>query len=217
MLWKVVEEIDAAKDHIDSASAVAHKLGVQVDPDLVWFYPVGSFKFPTVHWYAASWHDLTGRKNAAGYKHTGIDLNGDKAPWGDVDRGEVCYAITKGIVHVVHYSVAYLGSVVLKIRYYNTDFWLRYWHLADDSLFRSIREGMEIPAGAPIGHMGNYTLGAGGDHFHIDLATSPIGPHWWWSSHPEVTWIDPLFLMRAHLDPDVVDLMVKKGVPWDEE
>jgi murein DD-endopeptidase MepM/ murein hydrolase activator NlpD len=175
-----------------------------------WHPPVGSDKFPTRQWYAATLHDTTGALNN-GYKHTGIDLNADKMPWGDIDRGEPVYAMTNGVIHHRSYSEQYLGSVVYQVEYHARPLYIRYWHLEYDAAFLTLMKGYEVRRGDVMGHIGNYTLGAGGDHLHLDMALDSFEPHWWFPYHPEVRWIDPVPVMKQYMDPDFVDAMLRRG------
>lgn len=182
-------------------------LGVE---ESAWSYPVGNAYWPTERWYAASLHDTTGKLND-GYAHTGIDLNMDKAPWGDVDRGQPVFAIASGIVHNFGYSKKYLGSVIIEVRHDDAPLYVRYWHLEPNTIFNSHWTGNVVKSGQVVGHIGNYTVGAGGDHLHFDMALQPIGPHWWFSRHPEIDWPDPVPILETHLDPDRIKKMLKRG------
>lgn len=173
-----------------------------------WRFPVGSVEYPSSDWYCASWHDLTGKRNN-GYGHTGIDLNVDRHPWGDVDRGQPAFAIADGVIYRVGYSQSYLGSVILLVDHERAPLYVRYWHLADDAAFRSFAEGQVVKAGDCLGHIGNYQLGAGGDHLHFDMCTDPFECHWWFTNH-RVRWIDPVPILKAHLDQTQVDAMLER-------
>jgi len=174
-----------------------------------WCFPIGSTQYPPPDWYCASWHDLTGKRNN-GYGHTGIDLNVCKPPYGDIDRGQPGFAVADGVIFRVGYSQSYLGSVILLVGHERSPLYARYWHLADDATFRSWTEGQVVKAGTELGHIGNYTLGAGGDHLHLDAALDPFEPHWWFTNHPVVRWIDPVPILKAHLDPAQVEAMLEK-------
>lgn len=180
-------------------------LAQEPEPEEGWAYPVGSCEYPTEEWYCAAWHDTTGAKND-GYCHTGIDENVDHYPWGDVDRGQPVWAIASGTVYAAGYSNSYLGGVVIEIEHDGTPLWVRYWHLESCDW----KPGDMIMVDDCIGHIGNYTLGAGGDHLHLDMARNPFQPHWWFTKHPDIRWIDPVPVLKAHLDPAVVDAMLKK-------
>ena len=193
-----------ASDLLDTA---LDELGEPTD----WVYPVGSLDFPTEEWYCACVHDTTGKLNS-GYAHTGIDLNVDHRPWGDVDRGQPVYAVADGVVHAVHYSASYLGSVVIRVQHDGAPLYVRYWHLENDPAFRYWQPGETVSADSIVGHLGNYTLGQGGDHCHFDMALDPFEPHWWFTRH-DIRWIDPVPVLKAHLDPGIVDAMMKKGGP----
>lgn len=200
---EILDEIDAL------VAELRVLLGDGDEANGEWAYPVGTPKYPTTDWYAATLHDPTGKLNS-GYGHTGIDLNVDKKPWGDVDRGQPVYAIADGVVHRVHYSTSYLGSTVIQVEHDGAPLWLRYWHLENDVNFRVVSSWTRIEKGDLLGHIGNYTLGAGGDHLHLDAALDPFEPHWWFTYHPEVRWVDPVPILKEHLDPALVDEMLRR-------
>lgn len=175
-----------------------------------WSFPVGTSANPTSTWYAYTLHDLTGRRNVDGYAHTGLDLNLDKAPWGDVDRGQACYAEADGVVSAIGYSNTYLGSVIIQVDHYGIPLWIRYWHIEFD--VPTLKAGDPVESGDCLGTIGNYKLGAGGDHLHLDMAWQPFGVHWWFTNHPEIEWANPTYILKAHLDHDLVDAMLRKGL-----
>jgi murein DD-endopeptidase MepM/ murein hydrolase activator NlpD len=151
---------------------------------------------------------MTGQRNN-GYAHTGIDLNVDQYPWGDVDRGQPVFAIAPGRVYAIGYSQSYLGSVVIEIEHGGVLHWVRYWHL--DEGFPQLHVHEHIMSGTYIGAIGNYQLGRGGDHLHLDMALDPFGPHWWFTNHRDVRWVDPVPVLRARLDSATIDAMLEKG------
>lgn len=176
-----------------------------------WTFPVGSIEFPAKDWYCATWHDLTGRRNG-GYQHPGIDLNVWTLPRGDVDRGQQVYAVAGGVIVEHSYHHDYLGSTIIKVDFApGVPLWIRYWHLAQDSHWVMWDVGKSVVAGDTLGVIGNYQLGAGGDHLHFDMAMTPFKATWWWTSHPEVEWVDPVFVLKAKLDPVIVAAMLTKG------
>ena len=181
-------------------------------PPSAWAFPVGtvmSSQYPPERWYAACVHDLTGKANG-GYAHTGIDLNLDVNPWGDVDRSMPVWAVANGMVYAAGYSTSYLGSVIVQCEHDGKSLWIRYWHLADDAAFRAWKPGNLVTAGICIGHIGDYKLGEGGDHLHLDMRDKPFEAHWWFTSHAG-GWLDPVPILKAHLDPALVDAMLRRG------
>lgn len=202
---------EAAEDVSARASdlvALAERCDTDKDE---WAFPVGNGEYPPAAWYAATRHDESGRLND-GYGHTGIDLNLDRWPWGDVDRGQPVFAVADGVVRAVDYSSRYLGSVVIEVEHDGAPLFFRYWHLANDATYQLIAEWQMVRDGDCLGHIGNYTLGAGGDHLHLDCALDNFGAHWWFTRHPEVRWVDPVPVLKAHLDADEVERMLRKGV-----
>jgi murein DD-endopeptidase MepM/ murein hydrolase activator NlpD len=174
-----------------------------VDAD-AWAFPVGEQAYPPERWYAATFHDLTGALNN-GYKHTGIDLNLDVSPWGDIERtlGLSVYALTVGVVEYV--TTAWSGVPMLVIRHAHdgAPLWVRYAHIVP-----AVKLGDSVKAGTKIGPFANYTQGAGGDHLHLDMALDQFAREW---LDPAIRWVDPVPVLKAHLDPARVDAMLKKG------
>jgi len=101
--------------------------------------------------------------------------------------------------------------VIIEVQHQGYPLYVRYWHLADDAGFRGLAVGQAVEAGQQIGAIGNYRLGAGGDHLHFDCARDPFGAHWWFTNHPDVRWIDPVPVLQMHLDSVRVEEMLKKG------
>lgn len=197
---------------VEQVCVVAERLAraLEASSPLLWAFPVGTSEYPPERWYAASLHDMTGVLND-GYAHTGIDLNLDKSPWGDVDRGMPVFSVCPGTLRARGFSASYLGSVIIEGEYDAQPIFFRYWHLADDAVFQAMAVGQMIAAGQQVGSIGNYTLGAGGDHCHFDCALDLFGAHWWFTNHSDVRWIDPVPILRQNLDPAKVDAMLRKG------
>jgi murein DD-endopeptidase MepM/ murein hydrolase activator NlpD len=197
------------RGHSQELVTLAEELGRDVEAS--WHYPVGNGEYPPEAWYAAALHDPSGKLNG-GYAHTGIDLNVDRRPWGDVDQGEPIFAVADGVIRGLGYSQNYLGSVVIEVEHSGMLIYFRYWHLMNDKLFRSLAGYQTVRGGECLGHIGNYRLGAGGDHLHFDCAVQLFGPHWWFTRHPDVDWLDPVPILKAHLDVEQVDAMLARGV-----
>jgi len=200
-LRAVVEELQRFRASLDD---LIDRLSSLVD-EVPWHFPVGTDEHPVADWYVATWHDLTGARNG-GYRHSGIDINLDIAPWGDVDRGEPVWAVADGVVHSVGHSSGWLSVVVVKSWHGGEPIWIRYAHLAQSSV--TLQRGETVTAGQHIGDIGNYVRGRGGDHLHFDMALDAFGWSWWLT--PGVQWIDPLPVLKAHLDPALVDAMVMR-------
>jgi hypothetical protein len=101
--------------------------------------------------------------------------------------------------------------VVLKVEHNGDPLYFRYWHLMNDGTFQALESGQLVRAGQCLGHLGNYQLGAGGDHLHLDCAPQLFEPHWWFTRHPAVNWVDPVPILKAHLDPGIIDAMMTTG------
>lgn len=177
-------------------------------PGTSWAWPVGTPEHPSEDWYAYTVHDLTGRRNPQNYGHTGLDLNLDIAPHGNVDVGQPVYAVTDGEVVSVGFSERFRGGVVVKVDHFGVDLFVRYWHLTD---WTTANLGIytKIAAGQQIGKIDKYPGGYA--HCHFDMAWQPFEHNWWWTYHPEVEWANPVYILKAHLDPERVDKMLARG------
>ena len=198
--------LDIAKDVkrlSEELEAIAGRLAGLANGDApAWTFPVGSDKFPVADWYCAQYHLYDRETNPRG--HTGLDLNGDRSPWGDVDRNEPVFAITDGTVHDVGWSNGWRGIVVIRIEHEGSRLWVRYAHLSRRSIL--VKPGDDVVAGQELARLGNYTRG---DHLHFDAALTPFGARYWKTR--SVAWIDPLPILRAHLDDGLVDAMLARA------
>ena len=185
----------------ESAKRLWLLAGQQLYDPAAWMFPVGSEQFPTEMWYCAQYHTYDRDANPRG--HTGLDLNVDKAPWGDVDRGQPVFALAEGVVHDAGYSPGWLGVVVVRVEHAGEPLWVRYAHLDWASV--RVDPGDVIVVGQELGRLGDYVRG---DHLHFDMATTPFGWNYWRSR--SVDWVDPLPILRAHLDAAQVDAMLEK-------
>jgi len=174
------------------------------DEPTPWAFPVGSQQYPPEMWYAATVHDMTGKLNN-GYKHTGLDLNLDLSPWGDIERtlGLAVYAVTDGIVTYITQAWSGVPMIVLQVEHAGEPLWIRYAHIMPVVMI-----GQAVKAGQALGGFANYLLGAGGDHLHADCALDKFTREW---LTPSIRWIDIVDILKAHLDPLRVDAMLKKG------
>lgn len=175
------------------------------DPPQAWHFPIGSDKYPPEQWYIATFHDLTGKANN-GYEHSGIDYNVEVYPRGDIDRGQPVFAIASGRVYGTWHSERNLASVVIQVTHQGAPLYVRYWHLARDDTFLSLRPGLPVTVGQTLGHLGSYK--PGGDHLHFDMALDPFHPGCWLI--PAVRWIDPVIVLEYHLDPAIVEASLRK-------
>jgi len=164
-----------------------------------WSFPIGEEIYIPEMWYAASLHSLDGSLNN-GYRHSGIDINLDNPPWGDTERvlGLSMYAVTKGKVEFITNKWSGVPMLVINTGKY----WIRYAHIIP-----IVKLGEEVQGGDKLGGFADYYLGGGGDHLHLDMATSKFTTEWLDKS---VEWVDPVIVLKAHLDSDLVDLMLKK-------
>jgi len=189
-----LEQIKAAVSRIEAR--------IGAEELTTWEMPVGTSEYPPAMWYCAQYHTYPSGAN----RHTGIDLNLDLAPWGDVDRHQPIYAIADGVVHEIGYSAGWLGVVVIRHEHEGQPLWARYAHLEKSV---AVEVGEHVLPGRYIGRIGNYVSGRGGDHLHFDMALDPFG--WAYYRTSWVRWIDPVPVLKAHLPEDEVDAMLRKG------
>ena len=167
-----------------------------------WHFPVGEGSYPPEKWYCATWHDLTGALNN-GYRHTGIDINLDVSPWGDVERtlDLSVYAIADGVVTYATANWSGVPMVVIRHEHDGAPLWVRYAHvecyLAADTSVR---------AGEDLGGFSDWPQR--GDHLHLDMALDEFTREW---LAPNIRWVDPVPVLKAHLAPATVDAMLRKG------
>jgi len=175
-----------------------------VDPVPVWTYPVGSTRFPVAQWYCAQYHKPG--------VHTGDDLNVQTWPRGGIDEGEPVTAICSGVVTSRGYTPqpapgkGWLACVVIKIEQAGAPLWVRYAHLLDSSI--AVNVGSTVEVGQVLGVLDAYLNSSGYNaaHLHFDMARDPFEWNYWLST--SVEWVDPVPILRAELDPDIVDSML---------
>ena len=172
-------------------------------PIVPWVMPVGEGEYPPSRWYAATFHDPTGARNN-GYRHTGIDLNLDISPWGDVERALDLgvYSVADGTVTYVTQNWSGVPMVVIRHEHDGAPLWVRYAHITPSD----VREGEVIRAGQRLGGFADWP--AGGDHLHLDMALDSFTREW---LTPNIRWIDPVPLLWAHHDPAIVEAMLARG------
>jgi murein DD-endopeptidase MepM/ murein hydrolase activator NlpD len=149
-------------------------------------------------------HAYDARANPDG--HTGIDLNGDRPPHGDIDRGEPVWAVAQGTVHDRGYSDGWLGVVVLLVEHEGEALYVRYGHLAPDTFTKGI--GDQVKPNDLLGNLGDYQAGDTGDHLHLDTCLDPFTWHEFKTAGKR--WIDPVPVLKAHLQEKVIEEMLKK-------
>lgn len=168
------------------------------EPD-AWAFPVGNDSYPPKAWYCASFHDPQG---VNGYAHTGLDLNLDVSPWGDVERtlGLAVYSIADGIVEYVTDSWSGVGMCVIRYEHEGAPLWVRYAHI-----MVGVMSGQVVKAGQMIGPFADWKTG---DHLHFDMARDSFTREWLTVGF---RWVDPVPVLKAHLDPQRVDAMLDRG------
>jgi murein DD-endopeptidase MepM/ murein hydrolase activator NlpD len=195
----VFELLKMLQTTLAQASVITDRLYDALDtpdePEL-WVLPVGTEDFPPERWYVAQRHTQS---------HTGLDINLDEPPWGDVERGFPIFSIASGMVLEVGQSDGWLSVVVIRHQHEGDPIYVRYAHLESISLF----EGQGVEANNVVGYLGNWKGGDGGDHLHFDMALDHF--HWAAWRTPGVTWVDPVPVLKAHINPDLVDAMMRRG------
>ena len=159
-----------------------------------WHFPVGEGDYPPERWYCAQDH---------GPQHTGLDLNLDVSPWGDVERLLLLsnYALAAGVVTYMTTNWSGVGMVVIKHEHDGAPLWVRYAHV--DSY---LHVGFTVSAGQRIGGFADWP--EKGDHLHLDMALDQFTREW---LTPRIRWRNPVPILKAHLDPATVDAMLRKG------
>ena len=139
--------------------------------------------------------------------HTGLDLNVSVAPYGDIDRGQPIWAIADGeVVHDRGYSQGWVGVIVIKHQHDGAPLYVRYAHLDPDTF--QVNIGDQVKAADLLGKLGDYKGGDTGDHLHFDMCLDPFT--WHEFKTPGKRWVDPVPILKQHLDPHVIDEMLKK-------
>jgi len=166
-----------------------------------WHFPVGEGEYPPERWYCATWHDLTGALNN-GYRHTGIDLNLDVSPWGDVERSLdlSVYAIADGVVTYQTPNWSGVPMVVIRHEHDGAPLWVRYAHV-----LCYLQSGWNATSGEDLGGFANWSTG---DHLHLDMALDPFTREW---LDPAIRWVDPVPVLTEHLPAEEVAKMLRKG------
>ncbi|MBN2392092.1 MAG: M23 family metallopeptidase [Anaerolineae bacterium] len=196
MLSRLYQATDALYSVVVDLSAFI----AQMENPNLWTFPVDD----PASWYCATWHDLSGVKNR-GYRHSGIDLNLDRAPWGDVERGAAVYAMAAGRVIAATSSSGWLGVVQVQHEHDGAPLWTRYAHL--DPARLEVAAGGEVHAGSVLGYIGDWRGGDGGDHLHLDMATTAFYWAAWLSGD---AWVDPVPVLKAHLLETMVEALLAK-------
>jgi len=165
----------------------------------VWSFPVGNGQYPPEMWYAATLHDPTGALNN-GYKHTGIDLNLDQTPYGDIERrlGLSVYAIADGLVTWVSQDWYGVPMIVVRHEHDAEPLWVRYAHIIPVVL-----RDQPVKSGQALGSFADWRTG---DHLHFDMTRTAYTTAWFTPGM-----MDPVDVLKMHLDPARVDAMMKKG------
>lgn len=182
--------------HLEADDFRIDCLSAPVPPN-TWSYPVGEGAYPAASWYVANLHQPP--------QHIGIDLNLDVTPWGDVERNLdlSIYALADGIVTYRTENWSGVPMIVIKHQYNQADLWVRYAHIVP-----RVYVGDKVVAGQALGKFANWTGNDGGDHLHLDMATTAYTREYTGTTIP---FIDPLPVLKAQLDPTVIDAMVSRG------
>ena len=181
-------------------AGIEYRCYVNVIDDDNWSFPVGRGQYIPERWYAATVHDMTGALNN-GYKHTGLDLNLDLSPYGDIERtlGLAMYAVADGMVTYVTDYWSGVPMIVVEVMHDGKPLWVRYGHITPVVML-----GEVVKAGQKLGGFANWKTG---DHLHIDMCLDEIDRDWL----SDKRWVDPVDILSAHLSPVRVQAMIAKG------
>ncbi len=173
-----------------------------------WMLPVGTSLYPAQSWGVRGYtHDLRtteenpNRLNGKPHPHSGYDINLDVPPYGDVERGLPVYAVASGVVHYVTDSWSGVGMCVVQHEHEGALVWFRYAHLTV-----AVQAGEAVEAGQVLGVIADYPNE--GDHLHLDAALDPFTREWIVDT---IRWIDPAPILRGHIDPALVNGMLRVG------
>lgn len=173
-----------------------------------WALPVGTAQYPQVKWGVRGYtHDLRttnenpNRRNNRPWPHSGYDINLDVPPYGDIERGYPVYAVASGVVHYVTDSWSGVGMCVVLHVNDGVPVWFRYAHI--DVV---VAEGDMVEAGQTLGFIADWPNE--GDHLHLDAALDAFDRQWVTAN---IRWVDPAPILRAHIDPELVDGMLRVG------
>lgn len=173
-----------------------------------WALPVGTTLYPAVKWGVRGYtHDLRttdenpNRRNGQPWPHSGYDINLDVPPYGDIERGYPVYAASSGVVHYVTDDWSGVGMCVVLHVHDSVPVWFRYAHI--DVV---VSAGDAVEAGQTLGFIADWPTE--GDHLHLDAALDPFTREW---VTPDIRWVDPAPILRAHIDSDLVDGMLRVG------
>jgi len=186
---------------IETGDWTAHYVRQVVPPPTpgAWAFPVGNAKYPPEVWYAASFHSPHGE---LGYWHAGIDLNLDIAPRGDIERqlGLAIYAVADGTVTYVTESWSGVPMIVVQHEHAGAPLWVRYAHIVP-----VVQVGEVVTAGQKLGAFADWKTG---DHLHFDCAQVPYTTEYLSSG---IAFLDPVPVLKAHLDAALVDALLAQG------
>ena len=169
-----------------------------------WAFPVGEGQYPPEMWYNATIHDPTGTKAqpfGSPRVHFGIDLNLAFAEYGDVERrlGLSVYAVADGFVEYVTNNWSGVGMVVIRHEHEGAPLWVRYAHITPAVIVEQ-----HVKAGDALGPFANWQTG---DHLHFDMALEKYTREY----NTSIAFVDPVPILKAHLDDLRVDAMLKRG------
>jgi hypothetical protein len=64
-----------------------------------------------------------------------------------------------------------------------------------------------VKSGQKLGTFANWKGFGGGDHLHFDMSPDEFTREW---IAPNIRWVDPVPILKQHLDPCRVDAMLEK-------
>lgn len=160
------------------------------------FYPVASLPLvsssihiteyaPPVGWGVEDWYIAQEHKPT----HSGLDINLNEYPYGDVDLGEPLFIVCNGLVIYADLAPGYYwGNVVITISVDDLGllFW-RYGHL--DRI--DVEAGQFVSPGIQVGTCGKGYNGRYDAHLHLDCWRGGMLAANAWLDR-SVEWVDPL-------------------------
>lgn len=170
---EIVHRLDAA---LETLAIVLPGDGPSIQVSLYGF----PLSLPASDWYLAQGHSS---------KHSGLDINLNKAPWGDVELGQPIYATCNGLVVFAGQARgAYWGNLVItcSVDQGGLVFW-RYAHARDVV----VKAGQVVEIGTLVGHVGKGANDRYAAHLHLDCWRGHVLTPEAWLDRRGV-WLDPL-------------------------
>jgi hypothetical protein len=112
-------------------------------------------------------------------------------------------AVTAGVVTYYTGNWSGVPMIVIQHQHNGAPLWTRYAHIMP-----VVKVGDRVTAGQRLGAFANWEGADGGDHLHLDMATAAYTREYTGSAVP---FVDPVPILKAHLDPVTVEAMLRRG------